>query len=321
MRKALVMIDQAFSPSVAPKALRLRPGEWVAVRSEAEIVSTLDSGGMLDGLPFMPEMLQFCGRRFRVRARADRTVVQKLGVRRMRDTVHLDDLRCDGGFHDDCSRGCTLFWKEAWLARLAASPSASPSPAAATRRDRLLKTRDADGWICQATHLDRATSHQPLLDPGQVVRALHGEKPPLMLLLKSFGILAYDVVQWRLGRREWNQLSGPCARTPAVSLELQPGERVRVRRAPEIFATLDAHGWNRGMEFSREMLPYCGREMTVLRRVKRVLLDQARQMREVVNTVILEGAVYQALNRRLVPRREHMFWRECWLERVQARTP
>jgi hypothetical protein len=70
------------------------------------------------------------------------------------------------------------------------------------------------------------------------------------------------------------------------------------------------------LEFSREMLPYCGRELTVLRRVERILLDQAPRMRAMHDTVILEGAVYRHLNRRAVPRREYMFWRECWLERV-----
>jgi hypothetical protein len=70
------------------------------------------------------------------------------------------------------------------------------------------------------------------------------------------------------------------------------------------------------MEFSREMIPYCGREMVVLRRVDRMILDQRSEMVEVKNTVTLEGAVYQALNRQAIPRREFMFWRECWLERV-----
>ena len=41
--------------------LNLRVGEAVEVRSEAEILSRLDENGRLDGLPFMPEMLQFCG--------------------------------------------------------------------------------------------------------------------------------------------------------------------------------------------------------------------------------------------------------------------
>ena len=53
--------------------LDLRPGDWVEVRSEQEILSTLDDGAALDGLVFMPEMLAFCGRRFRVYKRADKT--------------------------------------------------------------------------------------------------------------------------------------------------------------------------------------------------------------------------------------------------------
>lgn len=46
--------------------LNLRVGELVEVRSEAEILATLDENGELENLPFMPEMLQFCGQRFRV---------------------------------------------------------------------------------------------------------------------------------------------------------------------------------------------------------------------------------------------------------------
>ena len=99
--------------------LGLRPGEWIEVRSEAEILATLDPAGTLDALPFMPEMRQFCGRRLQVRARADRTSMGKLGIRAMEHAVHLEDVRCDGAAHDGCSRACSIFWKEAWLKRAA----------------------------------------------------------------------------------------------------------------------------------------------------------------------------------------------------------
>src|SRR5262245_37605705 len=46
--------------------LRLRPGDLVEVRAPEEILQTLDTEGTLDQLPFMPEMLRFCGRRFQV---------------------------------------------------------------------------------------------------------------------------------------------------------------------------------------------------------------------------------------------------------------
>ena len=43
-----------------------------------------------------------------------------------RMAVHLDETRCDGQGHGGCQAGCLLFWKEAWLKRVAA-PQQSPS--------------------------------------------------------------------------------------------------------------------------------------------------------------------------------------------------
>jgi hypothetical protein len=45
-------------------ARRVRAGEMVEVRSKEEILATLDERGRLHGMPFMPEMLQYCGQRF-----------------------------------------------------------------------------------------------------------------------------------------------------------------------------------------------------------------------------------------------------------------
>src|SRR5580704_6600709 len=92
--------------------LDLRPGEWVVVRSESEILATLDSQGLFDGLLFMPEMRAHCGRAFQVYKRADRTCdpVSNHFMRRMENTVHLKMLRCDGSSHGDCQAGCLIFW-------------------------------------------------------------------------------------------------------------------------------------------------------------------------------------------------------------------
>jgi hypothetical protein len=35
----------------------------------------------------------------------------------MRNTVYLDDLRCDGSGHGGCRAACRLYWKEDWLVR------------------------------------------------------------------------------------------------------------------------------------------------------------------------------------------------------------
>ena len=92
----------------------------VEVRSEEEILRTLDADGKLDGLPFMPEMLGFCGQRYRVRARAHKAcdTIDWQQYRRMDSAVHLEELRCDGSAHGGCQAGCLLFWREAWLRRV-----------------------------------------------------------------------------------------------------------------------------------------------------------------------------------------------------------
>ena len=43
----------------------------------------------------------------------------------MRDTVYLEDLRCDGSGHGGCQAGCRIYWKEAWLRRVDGEPVAS----------------------------------------------------------------------------------------------------------------------------------------------------------------------------------------------------
>jgi len=48
---------------------RLRRGDLVEVKAPSEILQTLDADGTLDRLPFMPEMLGYCGRRFQVAER------------------------------------------------------------------------------------------------------------------------------------------------------------------------------------------------------------------------------------------------------------
>src|SRR5438132_1185927 len=97
--------------------IAIRAGDLVELRPPAEILATLDEQGALDGLPFMPEMLEWYGRTFRVRAQVSRAcdTIAGTGVRRLRDTVVLDDVRCTGSGHDGCQAQCLIYWKEAWL--------------------------------------------------------------------------------------------------------------------------------------------------------------------------------------------------------------
>ena len=110
---------------------RMRLGSLLArgCRSEARkiILSTLDARGRLDELPFMAEMFRYCGRTFQVSKRAHKTCDPAVGIigRSMTNTVHLENLRCDGAAHDGCEADCLIFWKEAWLKRVDAKTAAS----------------------------------------------------------------------------------------------------------------------------------------------------------------------------------------------------
>src|SRR5438105_4767859 len=108
----------------------LRHGDVVQVRSPSEILATLDDRATLQGVPFMSEMVQMCGRRFVVDKRADKIcdTMYMAGSRELPDTVFLEDLRCDGSGHDGCQAECRIFWKEAWLRRVDSHEAAPPDP-------------------------------------------------------------------------------------------------------------------------------------------------------------------------------------------------
>src|SRR5579872_4434574 len=157
--------------------LGLRAGDVVEVRSQDEILATLDENGTLDAMPFMPEMLEFCGKRLRVYKRADKTCdfVEGWSLRRITDTVHLEDNRCSGAAHGGCQAACLIFWKEAWLKRVESPASAARDeessaglrPASTEKRrctpDGLCaaaerKAGDDVVFVCQMTELKKYTT-------------------------------------------------------------------------------------------------------------------------------------------------------------------
>src|SRR2546428_1280429 len=99
-------------------------GDLVEIRPFEEIESTLDESGCLDGLPFMPEMGRFCGRRIRVFRCVDKILDfgRSWRLRRLEDTVLVAGLRCDGGAHGGCQASCYLLGKTAGLKPVRGAP-------------------------------------------------------------------------------------------------------------------------------------------------------------------------------------------------------
>jgi hypothetical protein len=337
------------------EVLNLRVGEWVEVRGHDEILATLDDKGCLNGLPFMPEMLQYCGCTFRVFKRADKTCdnIAAWSIRRMKDAVHLDDLRCDGAAHGGCEAGCLIYWKEAWLKRVEGSSASSLKAPASDRpismtssTERLLaasRTVNSDNetvYFCQATEVRSFTSEMRWWDPRQYVRDIFSGNLSTGLGDGSRGQRAFDLFLAAITlaralaitlfnrRREKHQktvyplIAGSLDKTPIERSGLEPGELVQVRSKEEIVATLDRQNRNRGLLFDCEMLPYCGNIYRVLRRVHHIVDEKTGKMMHMkYPCIVLEGVYCRSDYHRLCPRAIYSYWREGWLRRAAPESP
>ena len=319
LRRMARDVKRGLRPRPMAAAAPVQPvrGDQVRVKSAVEVLASLDSDGRIAGLPFMPEMIPFLGRTLAVRRRADQTCVEGLGLRALPQTVFLDGARCDGAAHDGCQRGCALLWKEAWLA-----PAETPAPAIdpdaeveARHRLAALATRDGELYLCQSTALAAATGPAP----GVSVLAQDLKRGELGLG-RLAEILARSVARKALamlGRGEIGSLKGQDGKTQ-VRLDLTPGEKVRIKPAASIAKTLNSRGRNRGMTFEPEMTGHAGRVYTVAGPIERMIHEETGRMVRLQSTVTLEGVDCQGRCTRNCPRANPLFWREAWLERVEA---
>lgn len=346
---------------------KLKVGDWVEVRSKDEILRTLDNNGQLDGMPFMPEMLRFCGQSLRVHKRAhktcDYTTPYPYHTRRLEGTVHLE-TRCDGEAHGGCQAGCLLYWKEVWLkpisgdsSRVAAlRPAAAPKEAVAATSSAgcsesgvWAHTQVLDPnvrpptYICQATQVPYATKALAWWDLRQYVedywsgnvglgRIFSGLIYSLYYNLSQAGTGLGPTMRWFYNKVHpvWGGTLFPREPglipegkpTPSGTLNLQPGELVRVKSHEEILKTVDSSNRNRGMYWDAELVPYCGKTYRVLKRVSKLIIEQTGKMQEMKNPcIILDTVVCQGRYspcRMLCPKSMYPYWREIWLERVEA---
>jgi len=330
-------LNQPFQSE--PQALGLRPGELVRVRSVLEIGPTLDPQGALDGMPFMPEMLQYCGRTFRVSRRADKTCAGDGNPRRMQNAVHLADLRCDGASHGGCQAACLLFWNEAWLERVEDEATTEQSPHPEGGRAKLSETlieatRPAPAstrYRCQATEIPNASTPLRIRELDQyvsdvrnwglakILRALpaallnawqgSSRSPRFPRLLRIADGRPYPFIRGLLPVKK--------GATPSAKLDLRAGELVRIKSKKEIEATLDEKQHNRGLFFEGEMARHCGRIVRVRGRVQRLVDEHTGELVEIKSDcIMLEGVVCQGDYHLFCPRGIYSFWREIWLERV-----
>ena len=331
--------------------IRSRAGDYVQVRTREEILRTLDASGCVDKLPFMPEMLAFCGRTFRVASVAHKTcdTVHSTGGRRMQHAVHLEDARCDGAAHGGCQAACLLFWKTAWVKPVSVDqiPPTTHTPPHVCIDDAVLykhaRALDDDGqerFSCQATALYDATAPLPWWDIRQYFADVRTRNVTLgyalatllLAAIRDFGFLSLGyrlrmslysrLHSWLRGRPDPHGVGRiPKGRpTPDRRLDLQVGEYVRIRGRDEILETVNNENRNRGLNVDEEMMRYCGGRYPVASRVTHIINEKSGKMMSFQNPcIVLEGVHClgeYTQSRLFCPRRITAYWREIWLERV-----
>lgn len=341
-----------MSSTATSPVLDLRVGDIVEVRSEEEILRTLDSGGMLDSLPFMPEMLQFCGKQFRVMKRAEKVCdsIDWGRHRRMENAVHLEELRCNGAAHGGCKAGCLMHWKEAWLKRVDDPSNGSEHVEDGQRagapegegtvvctRDTLMQAtrreNNADGdevFSCQATEMQRATSPLPWWMLGQYVRDVRSGNASVGRVARSLIVAFFNKFQKanarlapRLpvihGAKPYPFVDPKSmGEAPSSRLNLQPGDVVEVKSKEEIYETLDERDRTRGLRFDAELLKYCGRRGRVSHLVDGIINEKTGTMLPIkTDAIIIEGFFCTGDYHRACPRGVYTWWRESWLRRVE----
>ncbi len=310
---------------------KYRAGDRVEVLSKEEILATLDANGALAGMPFMPEMLRYCGQQLTIETVAHKTcdTACRTGGRKLDRMVHLKGVRCDGGAHGGCEADCNIFWREEWL-RPAQEPQRLPArPGTGARGCTEARLTDAtreagdhggpdaassDGpaYRCQATLLFVASRplawwnfRQYLLDVTTGNFGLRAAARVLWLaalaqlvnLPVGYRVFRglYERMHQRLTRRPAPHIAGTApasASTPVAALDLRPGELVRVRQPQQIAATLNVQNKNRGMWFGPEQEPFCGEAFRVRRRVTRIIDERSGKMLTMRTPCItLEGVV------------------------------
>ena len=200
---------------------------------------------------------------------------------------------------------------------------------------------EAPSYVCQATQLPYATTRLAWWDVRQYVedyrsgnvslwQIICGGIYSLYYALSQAGIGLGPAMRWFYDKFHpwWRGTPFPRRTgsipegesTPTLTLNLQPGELVRIKSHAEILETLNTASRNRGLYWDAEEVPYCGGTYRVLKRVTKIIDEKTGKMRDMKNPcIVLDSVVCQSRYsqcRMFCPRSIYAYWREIWLERV-----
>lgn len=306
-----------------PSSSSLRRGDLVEVKSPQEILQTLDADGTLNQMPFMPEMIPYCGKQFRVARRALKTCTSgtifnsTMRAFKTDDVVMLEGVRCSGADHDGCQKLCMIFWRESWLRKVedVAASTNGQTLGAEELRARLKTKSGATTYFCQASEILNFTN--PISRKERFSKSfdeISSGNCGILEMARRISIWTF----WKIRRIIFGSYGhGGCKTTPVESLDLQAGERVVIKPMQTITQTLNNRSYNRGLWFSPDMRLDCGREKTVERHLEKIIVDGTGEMRKMKNTVYLEDSYCSCPHVAFggCPRGEFVYWREIWMRR------
>ena len=251
-------------------------------------------------------------------------------TRRLDGTVHLE-TRCDGAAHDGCQAGCLLYWKEAWLKPTTPDAptsgltikglSTTPRPertGGCTEEVVWKRTKVAGAaggapqYACQATEVPSATTPLHWWDLRQYVEDYWSGNVSVRQVARALVYSGYynlsqagiglggpmrwlhEKSRWVWRGSRWPRTPGLLpegSHTPAASLNLKPGEWVRIKPHEEHFKTVTAVNLNRGMYWDAELVPYCGGTFRVLKRVTKTIDERTGKMLDMKTACIILDSV------------------------------
>ena len=300
-----------------------KTGELIQIKFPKDILKTLDKNGCLDNLPFMPEMLNYCGKQFKILYKVEKTCVDTNQLHMAEfindDVYFIDGLRCSGLSHDGCQRGCMIFWKEAWFTKSSTLEYTNErnfeEKEIQPLKDQLLTRKNSENYYCQSTELMNATVE---ISKSQRINKVYKDiKSGRTNVFNSVKLMVLPVLRKIIRKIKDQHPRGELSRTPDEELNLHPGELVEVKSLNEILSTLDYNGKNKGLSFEPDMKQFCGKRFRVRNRLDKMILEQNGKLIRIKNSVILEDVTcecYYAFGG--CPRKEFQFWREIWLKRV-----
>ena len=105
------------------EVLNLKPGEWVEVKSQEEILDTINANGFNRGMRYDMEMSKYAGSRYRVQMRVDRLINEQTGkmMEMKNPCIQLENVYCRAectSMRLGCPRASNTYWREIWLRRV-----------------------------------------------------------------------------------------------------------------------------------------------------------------------------------------------------------